>query len=776
MKQQCYVLHTTYIRYFFTKNYLSLLLAGLAFLGYTSPLMAQQPDVIINEINYDYNENFKGYKSGDWVELYNTTTNPVDLSNWILADGDTIFTIPLGVSIMPDDYYVFAKDALDFSYTHPSVLNLLQSDLSFSENGETITLFDNAMMVVDSVAFGDDAPWPEEPDGNGPTLSLSDPSLDNDLPQSWESSGNYAGTPGRANQVYCTGTPPEIVINEINYKSVVLIDPKDWVELHNPTNAAVDVSFWEFVDKKEYYRIPSGTVIPAGGFLVLTQTKTAFQSFFPGVPTVGDFVFGLSGGGEDIGLFTNERCPVDKVDYNDDLPWPVGTDSTGNTLALVDPSYNNNLPASWANSQAGGGFFGTPGAANNIPDPCNPNPGDIIINEINYNSNSDFTPGNWVELYNSGSSTVDLSNWEFHDPDTAFVVPVGTTIAAGDYLVIAEDSMRFAAAFPTVTNYIGSMNFGLSNKGERLLLYGTDDSQNFAYCMIDSIRYRDDGVWPTGPDGGGPSLSLVDATTDNVLGENWASSTGNGTPGAANTFSIDPQLFVWIQGAYDTAALAMTTTLNIERSVLPGQTPSNPLVAPTPPGQPYNDIPWNYTGTEGVSWPDSAYSATVVDWILVSFRTDIAKSTEVGIGAALLHNDGEVELVNGSTLADTGADSLYVVIEHRNHIAVMTPDKIPVNNYRMSYDFRIADSYKDQTSFGQLEVLPGVWGMIAGDGSQENDIQSYDVGGQDKIIWETLNGIFDQYLPADYNLDGEVNGGDKSVWSPNNGLSSRVPR
>ena len=66
--------------------------------------------------------------------------------------------------------------------------------------------------------------------------------------------------------------------------------------------------------------------------------------------------------------------------------------------------------------------------------------------------------------------------------------------------------------------------------------------------------------------------------------------------------------------------------------------------------------------------------------------------------------------------------------------------------------------------------------MFAGDGAQILDAQSYDINAFDKTLWESLNGVFLQYVPADFNLDGDVNGIDKSFWSKNNGISSRVPR
>ena len=44
-------------------------------------------------------------------------------------------------------------------------------------------------------------PWPEEPDGNGPSLELIDPGYDNSIAESWAYSNNY-GTPGKINDSY----------------------------------------------------------------------------------------------------------------------------------------------------------------------------------------------------------------------------------------------------------------------------------------------------------------------------------------------------------------------------------------------------------------------------------------------------------------------------------------------------------------------------------------------------------------------------------------------
>ncbi len=258
----------------------------------------------------------------------------------------------------------------------------------------------------------------------------------------------------------------------------------------------------------------------------------------------------------------------------------------------------------------------------------------------------------------------------------------------------------------------------------------------------------------------------------------------DGTPSMCNTETVviivepdcvDIELHAWLEGAYEPALGEMRTTLVATRKLLPGQTPTSALATPTPAGQPYNTAPWNYAGTEGAGWTDADYSGSETDWVLVSFRTDIAKSTEVGMTAALLMKDGSLEFPDRCALTSAVASPLYIVLEHRNHIGVMTPQAIALINSTLTYDFRSSDSYRDPTSFGQKQIPTGEWTMFAGDADQ-SDFPSFDIQGTDKTIWFDNNGVFDYYFSPDFNLDGDINGQDKSLWFDNNGISSRVPK
>jgi hypothetical protein len=97
---------------------------------------------------------------------------------------------------------IFCTDTLKFTALFPDV-SPYYGDLGFGLGGgsDFVRLFDSNGLLVDMVEYDDDAPWPTESDGNGPTLELINPSLDNALGENWAAS-DYYGTPGAVNSVY----------------------------------------------------------------------------------------------------------------------------------------------------------------------------------------------------------------------------------------------------------------------------------------------------------------------------------------------------------------------------------------------------------------------------------------------------------------------------------------------------------------------------------------------------------------------------------------------
>ena len=169
--------------------------------------------------------------------------------------------------------------------------------------------------------------------------------------------------------VFAPSGGTSVVINEINYKDSPDFEVKDWIEIYNNGGDSVDLSNWVFKDDDDTHEfvIPNGTTLPVGGYLVLAQTLADFQALFPDVsPVLGDFTFGLSGGGELIRLFDDTGLLVDFVEYDDVDPWPIAADGNGPTLELINPNLDNALPSSWQACNNSGSEHGTPGELNTV--------------------------------------------------------------------------------------------------------------------------------------------------------------------------------------------------------------------------------------------------------------------------------------------------------------------------------------------------------------------------------------------------------------------------
>lgn len=152
----------------------------------------------------------------------------------------------------------------------------------------------------------------------------------------------------------------------------------------------------------------------------------------------------------------------------------------------------------------------------------------VVINEIHYNPPGSGDNEEFIEFFNPGPGTADLTGWTISD-GVVFAFPGGTNISAGGYLVVA----KIPAAVQAATGYAGALAWtsgALDNSGERVAI------SNASFVVVDQVTYDDDPPWTTIPDGDGPSLELVNPAFDNGIAQAWRASVGNhGTPGAQNS-------------------------------------------------------------------------------------------------------------------------------------------------------------------------------------------------------------------------------------------------
>lgn len=166
-------------------------------------------------------------------------------------------------------------------------------------------------------------------------------------------------------------------------------------------------------------------------------------------------------------------------------------------------------------------------------EPIQPETPKIVINEICFNDKKPYNTSDWVELYNAGTQTIDLSNWVLMDDKVAnaFKIPAGTLIYAGDFLVISTSRLNFKRVYPKMKT-LGDMQLGLSSTSDLLTLFDATGK------LIDHVNYNTYAPWPNLESANGATLELTKPLSDNALASNWKLSIGNGTPNAPNSTLI----------------------------------------------------------------------------------------------------------------------------------------------------------------------------------------------------------------------------------------------
>lgn len=288
-------------------------------------------DVRVNEV-------FPAVTGGatPFVELYNHGTNQLSLAGCLVGNGPAVPGKPLAESaeLKPGGHLVLSSADLGFD---------------LPRSGGTIYLWSpGRRRVLEVLAYGatdGTSSWGRFPDGAERFGLLAQPSPD--LPNS-----RFAAS--------------SVLINEIMYKPISGRDEETYVELHNPTQAAVDLAGWRFVDGIDF-TFSAGTVLPAGGFLVVAKDVARLRTVYPQLPeqqVVGNFSGRLAGGGERLALAKpvvtgQPSAPlsyvvVEETTYGTGGRWGKWSDGGGSSLELVEARADRTMAANWADSNESG--------------------------------------------------------------------------------------------------------------------------------------------------------------------------------------------------------------------------------------------------------------------------------------------------------------------------------------------------------------------------------------------------------------------------------------
>lgn len=440
---------------------------------------SRRSPITITEISYNPNS-VNGSGNQEFIEIHNTAGWAEDLSGWTLKGGID-YSFPGGTSIPAGGYLVVAAVPAAVQATTGLTGVLGPWSGALSNSGEDFRLENEVGGTIAEVEYADLAPWPVQADGLGHTLVLVRPSYGENDARAWAASDALGGSPGRRDP-WSSSPVRNLRINEFLANSATPLT--DFVELFNTSTQPVDIGGCRIGNGTSLsggYLLPSPTVIPARGYLALTESQLGFA---------------LAPDGGRLWLLQPGVRLVDAIAYGGQ---DVNVSRDHDFRELASP---------------------TQGTANSPPGER-----PVVINEIMYNPLSGNQDEEYVELYNRSSGAVDVSGWRVGG-GIDFTIPAGTSIAAGGYLVIARNQTVLLAkgyAALSAANVAGNFTGSLSNGGETITL-SLPISGSAAYATVDEVTYRTGGQWGSWTDGGGSSLELRDARADNSLAVNWGDS------------------------------------------------------------------------------------------------------------------------------------------------------------------------------------------------------------------------------------------------------------
>ena len=508
--------------------------------------VAAVQDIVINEVLTHSDVPLE-----DAIELYNVSTGTVDIGGWFLSDQDTVrkkYPIPAGTQVPAGGYVVF----YEIQFNNPA-LGTNAFALS-SGSGDQVYLSaadaaSNIYRFVDQVAFGpaeNAVSFGRFPNGTGPLVTMENHTFGISAPASVE---HFRTGTGAANSGPRVGP---IVINEImyhppDYPGPIDNDFDEYVEILNITGGPVSLfdplnpsNTWQMSDAVQF-AFPTGAVLQAGEMaLVIGTDQVANFRLTNNVPTnvtiFAPWIGKLDNSADSVRLLkpdppNSNNVPyilVDQVDYRDDLPWPAGPDGQGSALERISAVSFGNDAQNWQSSLIGG----SPGAGNNLQQVTNV----IIISEfMAFNettlADEDGDYRDWIELFNTSTTDVNLVNWFLTDTQTnltQWMFP-GVVISASSHLLVfasGKDRRNPSSELHT--------NFRLDPGGEYLALLRPNLEPEFEFApsyppQIVDVSY---GIEDAGD-------AVVNAIIDGQAGKVLVPVTSNDVDSAWNTLGYD---------------------------------------------------------------------------------------------------------------------------------------------------------------------------------------------------------------------------------------------
>lgn len=422
----------------------------------------------------------------EFIELYNETATRRDISGWAFVKGID-FVFPEGTVIPPKTYFVVARHPGTLKKKHGVKHVFGPFEGALDNRRERIVLVELAGGIMVDVSYNSRGRWPVAPDGTGHSLSKISPRLNANDGRNWRASFHIGGTPGSDNGYTAErALAPPIVINE-----VLVSSSSQFIELYNRQSKPLGLGgYWlsNVPNNLKRYQVPAKTVLPAHGLKHFSEKELGFT-----INPEGERIFVTTPDGARV---------VAAYRFTDMKNWHRAGGGDVKSIGRYPDGTDE-----WYVMGA------SPGKTNRVALET-----EVVINEIMYHPPTDSEADMYLEIYNRGAKSVNLSGWSISG-GVSFAFPKGTTLRRDSYLVIAKARDHLIAKYRLSPKLVlGDFKGQLSNSGEVICL--RDKIGN----KVDEVRYYDDGRWSRYADGYGSSLELIDPKQDNSNHRAWAPS------------------------------------------------------------------------------------------------------------------------------------------------------------------------------------------------------------------------------------------------------------
>ncbi|MCC6453596.1 MAG: lamin tail domain-containing protein [Caldilineaceae bacterium] len=472
---------------------------------------------------------------GEWIELYNGDTVPVNLDGWRLRDQDTDQAILSGELWLPPGGYALLARTNDPALNGGVVVQMGYTGLQLANEQDELLLVTPWGLVVDQLVWGDG------------TFNISTgASLERtgfDAAATWATA--HAPWPGSAGDLGSPGAPyipppepmptatplstvppaipPRLLLSEIMANPAAVGDDLgEWIEIYNGESVPVNLDGWILADQGSDRAVLAGELwLAPGGYALLARVSDPTQN--GGVPAqMGYSGLQLANQADELILITPWGVPVDQ------LIWGEGTLKISNGASLERTSFEP--AATWTTAHApwpgSAGDLGSPGAPYTAP-PAQPTPtasatampsptalpigwgrrlqpSPLIIAQV-YAEGSDQE---YIVLRNSSDAAIALAGWRLGDAEVPgdreglMFLPESVVLSPGASWIVARSASTFRAIWgrapdaewgnsdpalpqllPDTTLAAGEM--ALADEGDELLLFDPDGA------VADAVAWKD---------------------------------------------------------------------------------------------------------------------------------------------------------------------------------------------------------------------------------------------------------------------------------------------